>query len=180
MAAAPTVPTNTAEASSSWIDDDLHVCSHVWVCRDGHVKPLESLYDGPYLVLSHSAKVFQLQMGPKSVSVSIDRLKPVHADGEVTPMQPKRRGRPPKCSTSTATGKKRRGRPPKTQTIPEVTVLGGAVPTHAMYTLATQETNTFLGPTVFSQITSCPGSLKYVYALYSVLFVSNCMFVKYS
>ena len=135
MAAVPMAPTNTAAASPSWVDDALKTCTHVWVRRDGHVKPLHALYDGPFLVLDRSDKVFRLQIGVKPVTVSIDRLKPVHSEAPVVPMVPQRRGRPPRAPiapppAATTTGrKKNRRRPSKSQTTVKPAVLGGAVPT---------------------------------------------------
>ena len=150
-ASVPVVPTRSSAVQKAvWIDKALQTCAHVWVRRDGHVKPLEALYDRPFLVLGRSEKVFQLQMGTQMVSVSIDRLKPVHSDGEVTVQQPRCRGRPPKLplapppksaeqspptkkkpgrppkSTSPPT-KRKPGRPPKfgAQTAPVCSVLGG-------------------------------------------------------
>ena len=94
----PTVATNSASVSRThWMDEALSSCSHVWVRRDGHVKPLTALYDGPFLVLSRGPKVFNLQVGTKVQSISIDRLKPVHSGNEsVAVGQPPKHGRPPK------------------------------------------------------------------------------------
>ena len=136
MAAVPVVPTNTAATSPSWVDDALETCTHVWVRRDGHVKPLDALYDGPFVVLERSDKVFKLQIGLKPVTVSIDRLKPVHSELPIVPMQPRRRGRPPRVpavappTTTTSGRKKKRRQPPSSQTTVEPAVLGGGCADH--------------------------------------------------
>ena len=121
-ASLPVVPTRSASKStSSWVDDALRSCSHVWVRRDGHVKPLEPLYDGPFLVMTRSEKTFQLQIGAELQTVSIDRLKPVHSDTEVAVQQPRKRGRPPRqpeSSTTSSPPRKKRGRPPRQRSPP--------------------------------------------------------------
>ena len=121
-ASLPVVPTCSASKStSSWVDVALQSCSHVWVGRDGHVKPLEPLYDGPFLVMTRSEKTFQLQIGAELQSISIDRLKPVHSDTEVSVQQPRKRGRPPRQpepSTTNPPPQKKRGRPPRRRSPP--------------------------------------------------------------
>ena len=80
----PVVATNSASTSkSSWMDSALKTCSHEWLRRDGHVKPLTPLYDGPYMVLSRMEMTFTLQIGTRMQFVSVDRLKPVHAEDDV-------------------------------------------------------------------------------------------------
>ena len=125
-AALPVVPTRSAAVPvAAWMDDALQTCTHVWVRRDGHVKPLEALYDGPFLVMNRSDKVFQLQVGTRLVSVSVDRLKPVRSTLEVEVQQPPRRGRPPAPRQPQPPSARRRGRPTKSQTTTDVPVLGG-------------------------------------------------------
>ena len=111
-ASVPSVPTRSADvAVDAWVDVALRVCSHVWVRRDAHVKPLEPLYDGPFLVLGRTEKVFQLQMGTRQVAVSVDRLKPVRSEVEVEVQQPRPRGRPPRPHRPDQPPRPR-GRPP--------------------------------------------------------------------
>ena len=132
-ASIPLVPTRAAANQREvWVDKALQVCTHVWVRRDGHVKPLEPLYDGPFLVLGRADKVFQLQMGTRAVPVSVDRLKPVHSEGDVAVQQPRRRGRPPKSPPESPKSPpksppRKRGRPRKVfnQTPTVCAVLGG-------------------------------------------------------
>ena len=81
LAALPVVVTNSASAPrSTWVDAALLSCSHVWIRRDGHVKLLTPLYDGPFLVLSRTEKTFTLQVGTRMQVVSVDHLKPVHSE----------------------------------------------------------------------------------------------------
>ena len=124
-ASLPAVPTcSAAKSTNSWVDDALQNCSHVWVRRDGHVKPLEPLYDGPFLVMTRSEKIFQLQIGAELQTISVDRLKPVHSDTEVSVQQPRKRGRPPRQPrqpeppTTDSPPRKKRGRPPRQRSPP--------------------------------------------------------------
>ena len=77
------------------IPSSLTSCSHVFVREDTSKPPLSPLYRGPYLVLSKYPKYFQVQIGSKSDSVSVDRLKPVLSDRPLVSQLPPRRGRPP-------------------------------------------------------------------------------------
>ena len=63
--------------------------------RDNASKPpLSPLYRGPYRVVRCLEKFFVLQIGDKSDSVSVDRLKPVFSSIPVVPAAPPLRGRP--------------------------------------------------------------------------------------
>ena len=114
-------------------DPKLQDCSHVFIRRDGHKKPLEPLYDGPYKVVSRGRRHFTVQLGDKTDTVTIERLKPVSSATSPTEAVPRRRGRPRKTtlskpdtkssskttsttssSSTTTFAPKRRGRPPKT------------------------------------------------------------------
>eukprot|EP00096_Caligus_rogercresseyi_P009775 TRINITY_DN3386_c0_g1_i3.p1 TRINITY_DN3386_c0_g1~~TRINITY_DN3386_c0_g1_i3.p1 ORF type:complete len:608 (+),score=-10.49 TRINITY_DN3386_c0_g1_i3:209-1825(+) len=79
------------------IHKDLMTSKFVFVRHDGHRKPLQPPYDGPYEVLHHGEKFFKLQIGNRQENVSIDRLKEAHLDidNPAAPAQPPRRGRPP-------------------------------------------------------------------------------------
>ena len=115
-----------------FLDPKLDDCSHVFIRRDGHKKPLEPLYDGPYKVLSRGRRHFKLQVGDKTDNVTIERLKPVISATPVEAAVPRKRGRPRKTtsdvsntksatkttfvsssSSKTTSPQKRRGRPPK-------------------------------------------------------------------
>ena len=72
----------------------LETANFVYVRRGGSGPPLEPLYSGPYQVLSRRPKFFQVQVGAKVDTISIDRLKPHMGPTPVTPAVPPRRGRP--------------------------------------------------------------------------------------
>ena len=55
----------------------LLTAEFVFIHEDISKPPLAPLYRGPYKVLMRSEKFFVLQVGDKSDSVSVDRLKPV-------------------------------------------------------------------------------------------------------
>jgi len=64
----------------------------VFVHEDASSPSLSPLYRGPYWVLEHRDKYFRLQIGSKTDSVSIDRLKPVFSDEPIEPALPPVRG----------------------------------------------------------------------------------------
>lgn len=76
----------------------LQSASQVLVRRESKTTPLSPLYDGPYTVLNRSPTYFTLQIGTRTDTVSILRLKPVFTSPGSLPAQPPRRGRPPTSS----------------------------------------------------------------------------------
>jgi hypothetical protein len=76
------------------LPDDLARAQTVFVRRDGHVPPLQPLYDGPYAVIRRSLHHFTLRIGDKVDKVSTLRLKPC-TDPTALPALPRVRGRPP-------------------------------------------------------------------------------------
>ncbi len=62
--------------------------------RDGHVPPLQPLFDGPYTVICRSLHHFMLRIGDKVDKVTTLRLKPC-TDPTVPPALPRVRGPPP-------------------------------------------------------------------------------------
>jgi len=99
MSTAAPVPArhNCAKDSKFYVPSELARCSHVWVRTDTVKKPLERPYKGPFAVKERGEKAFVLLYGDRLEKVSIDRLKPVCSDEQVTPAAPPRRGRPRKC-----------------------------------------------------------------------------------
>jgi hypothetical protein len=83
--------TSAARQPPPRLPDDLARASMVFVRRDGHVPPLQPLYDGPYAVIRRSLHHFTLRIGDKVDKVSTLRLKPC-MDPAVLPRV---RGRPP-------------------------------------------------------------------------------------
>jgi hypothetical protein len=76
------------------LPDDLTCAPTVFLRRDGHVPPLQLLYDGPYTVILRSLHHFTLRIGDKEDKLSTLRLKPC-TDPTASPAQPRVRGRPP-------------------------------------------------------------------------------------
>ena len=66
----------------------LLTVEYVFVCDDVSKPPLSPFYRGPYKVLQRSKKFFVVQIGDKSDSVSVDRLKPVISATPVIPAVP--------------------------------------------------------------------------------------------
>ncbi|GFQ63982.1 pro-Pol polyprotein [Trichonephila clavata] len=54
----------------------LETCSHVFVRHDAVKKLLQTPYDGPYLVLKRTEKMFIIEQNGKQSTINIDRLKP--------------------------------------------------------------------------------------------------------
>ncbi len=91
------VPTSHHKSASPFIPHTLEVAPFVFIRRDGHCKPLQAPYDGPYKVLDRDDKTFVVDLGGRPEHVLVDRLKPAHVDlsAPVPLAQPPRRGRPP-------------------------------------------------------------------------------------
>jgi hypothetical protein len=68
---------------------------YVYVRQDGQLPPLAQLYEGPYAVISRGEKTFKLQVGPRELVVSMDRLKPHLGSAELQAAVPATQGRPP-------------------------------------------------------------------------------------
>jgi hypothetical protein len=76
------------------LPDDLAHALTVFVRRDGHVPPLQPLYEGPNAVIPRSQHHFMLRIGDKEDKVSTLRLKPC-TDPTAPPALPRVQGRPP-------------------------------------------------------------------------------------
>ena len=76
MSAASPMPVLYHGTQPSHVDSRLHSASHVFIRVDSVRRPLSPPYEGPFPVLSRSAKSFDLQRNNKTMTVSIDRLKP--------------------------------------------------------------------------------------------------------
>lgn len=72
----PAPTSNHDTRNRSFVSLDLKKCAQVFVRQDAVQPPLKPPYDGPFLVLQRTDKVFKLQIGDKTKFVSIDRLKP--------------------------------------------------------------------------------------------------------
>ncbi|XP_025266774.1 uncharacterized protein LOC112638775 [Camponotus floridanus] len=62
----------------SFVFRDLRTTRHVFVRHDGPKSILQPPYNGPYEVISRTAKTFVVRIQGKDVTVSIDRLKPAY------------------------------------------------------------------------------------------------------
>ena len=91
------VPTAWHGTSPTYDPVDLHRSQFVFVRRDAHRTSLQPPYDGPFKVLEHGPKTFKVDVGGRTETISVDRLKPAHLDVDqpVRLAQPPRRGRPP-------------------------------------------------------------------------------------
>ena len=73
-------PRNRPQHRNAHVPKDLQTCTHVFIRRDAVRKPLQPPYDGPFKVISRSTKSFKVDLGNRTDTVSIDRLKPAHRD----------------------------------------------------------------------------------------------------
>ena len=71
---------NRPQRHKSHIPKDLQTCTHVFIRRDAVRKPLQPPYDGPFKIISRSPKYFKVDLGNRTDTVSIDRLKCAHLD----------------------------------------------------------------------------------------------------
>jgi hypothetical protein len=87
---------NTAAAHGPppQLPEDLARAPTVFVRRDGHVPPLQLLYDGPFTVIRRSLHHFTLRIGDKVDKVTTLRLNPC-TDPTAPPALPRVWGRPP-------------------------------------------------------------------------------------
>ena len=108
--------TSAAAQQPEQLPAELLNCKFVYIRKDGHVTPLSPLYEGPYEVLRRSLRTFRIKIGNREDTVSVQRLKPAHAQGEHVPAQPRPRGRPKRPQQQQYSTPRRRGRPPRTST----------------------------------------------------------------
>lgn len=70
------VPPRESSVRNIFVHPRLKDCSHVFVRCDRLRPSLTPPYEGPFLVVTRSDKVFTIKQGDKESNVSIDRLKP--------------------------------------------------------------------------------------------------------
>lgn len=70
------VPVLHHSSTTPFVHRDLSSCTHVFVRHDAHRPPLQPVYDGPYVVLERTPKVFTIATPRGTQTVTIDRLKP--------------------------------------------------------------------------------------------------------
>ena len=76
MLTANPVPVSYHGTPPSRVDPLLAAASHVFLRGDAVRRPLVPPYDGPFPVIKRSAKVFDILKGNKTITVSVDHLKP--------------------------------------------------------------------------------------------------------
>lgn len=77
MASLRPTPATDHGKRTVFVQKDLKTCTHVFVRTDRVKKPLESPYQGPFVVLKRTDKVFTIMLdNNKEATVSIDRVKP--------------------------------------------------------------------------------------------------------
>jgi hypothetical protein len=87
----------TAGATPSSVPATLQQAKIVYVRCDAHCTPLQRPYEGPFRVIESGHKTFKIDMGGKSETITVDRLKLAHLDVDcpVQLAQPRPRGQPP-------------------------------------------------------------------------------------
>ncbi|GFT09150.1 pol polyprotein [Nephila pilipes] len=80
-------PTVSHSKQAVFVHKDLKTCTYVFVRRDSVRRPLQSPYDGPFLVLKRSDKLFKANVNGKPSINSLDRVKPAfmpNTDSDIT------------------------------------------------------------------------------------------------
>ena len=69
----------------------------MFVRRDAHRNSLQCPYESPFRVIENGSKTFKIDMGGRTETITVDRLKLAHldVDSPVQLAQPRPRGRPP-------------------------------------------------------------------------------------
>ncbi|KAG8190889.1 hypothetical protein JTE90_010314 [Oedothorax gibbosus] len=79
MATLRPTPATDHGKHSPFVQKDLENCTHVFLRTDRVKKPLESPYQGPFLVTRRTNKVFTILLDSNTeTTVSIDRVKPAY------------------------------------------------------------------------------------------------------
>ena len=73
----PSLPREPCRCSS-YLDKALRTCTHVFMRDDGSATSLQPAYTGPFPVLNKEDKYYILDLGDRTDSVSIDKLKTAH------------------------------------------------------------------------------------------------------
>lgn len=81
--------------STQFCPKELQEAKFVYVRRGAASPPLTPMYSGPFAVVSKNEKYFVIDLGGRSDSVSVDRLKPHLGLAPFSPASAPQRGRPP-------------------------------------------------------------------------------------
>ena len=90
------IPTSRHGTAPAIVPKDLQPAKFMFVRRDAHHTFPQSPYEGPFKVIEHGPKSFKIEMGGKTESITVDRLKVAHLDA-ASPIQlgqPRPRGCP--------------------------------------------------------------------------------------
>jgi hypothetical protein len=87
-------PRSYAEVAAT-LYKQLQAAEYVYVRRGNLGGLLTPPYRGPYRVLSRQEKIFEVQVGGQTESISVDWLKPHRGEAPVVPAARPARGRPP-------------------------------------------------------------------------------------
>ena len=90
------VPTSQHGVPPTAFPAALKKAQFVFIRRDAHRTPLQRPYEGPFRVIESGSKTFKIDIGGKTETISVDRLKLAHLDidSPVEVAQPRPRGRP--------------------------------------------------------------------------------------
>ena len=72
---------------------ELTAATHVFVRVGAHRGPLQSSYQWPFKVIDRQGKFYQLDLGTRQDTVSIDRLKPAFLEEATDAIEPRRPAR---------------------------------------------------------------------------------------
>ena len=73
-------PQSRPQHRNTHVPKDLQTCTHVFIRCDAVRSPLQPPYDGPFKVILRATKFFKVDLGNRTDTVTIDRLKPAHLD----------------------------------------------------------------------------------------------------
>ena len=95
------VPTSSHGDPAVSMPKALQDTEYVFIRRDTRKSALQDPYEGPFKVLTRREKTFEIDLGGRPETVSVDRLKAAHTDDNqlVKPAVRKPRGRPRKVLT---------------------------------------------------------------------------------
>ena len=122
------IPTSQYGARRSPLPQYLEKAKFVFIRRDGHRAPLQRPYEGPFRVIEPGIKTFKVDIGGKTETITVDRLKPARLDLNcpVEVAQPRPRGRPKGSTSHQAFGTRKIIQPSSTN-LPQCTRSGRQV-----------------------------------------------------
>ena len=74
------IPMSRHGSTSTNMPPELTNCLYVFLRQDSNRRPLAAPHERPIKVLQRGAKSFQIDIGERTETVSVDRLKPAHVD----------------------------------------------------------------------------------------------------